>query len=148
MNGLSGDTDMRIRKPKDLPKRFHDIGDEFASHPLGSVVAFTVLGLFIAIPFLFLFYPGWIAYEYLKAEQWPETMAVAAVAFSTAIAFLIVWLSSIGRVAYLLTLTGTLGYLVFNGTLSDYGTLFAILSCAAIAVVGATVVLLVLGLRA
>ena len=138
---------MGIRKPKDLPKRFHDIGEEFANHPLGSVVAFTVLGLFMSIPFLFLLYPALIAYEYLKAERWPETLAVGAVAVSTAGAYLILWLSSVGRVAYLMSLTGALGYLVFHGTVSGYGVLFATLSCAAITVVGATVILLTLGLR-
>ena len=138
---------MRIRKPKDLPKRFHDIGDEFASHPLGSVIAFTVLGLFIAIPFLFLLYPGWIAYEYLKAEQWPTTLAVATVAAGTTIAYLIIWISSIGRLAYLLALTAAVNFLVFNGTANSFGLFFAILSCAAITVVGATVILLTFGLR-
>lgn len=138
---------MGIRKPKDLPKRFHDIGEEFANHPLGSIVAFTVLGLFVVTPFLFLLYPAWIAYGYLTAERWPKTLTVAAIAISVTVAYLTIWLSSIGRMAYLITLTGTLGYLAFNGTLIGYGVFFATLSCAAIAVVGATVFLLTLGLR-
>jgi hypothetical protein len=138
---------MGIRKPKDLPKRFRDIGEEFASHPLASVVAFTVLGLFILIPFLFLLYPAWIAFELLTAAQWPDTLILVSIATSTAIACLILWLSSLGRIVYLITLTGALSYIVFSGTLSGYGVLFSTLSSAAIIIVGATVILLTLGLR-
>ena len=138
---------MGMRKPKDLPKRFRDIGEEFASHPLASVIAFTVLGLFILIPFLFLLYPAWITFELLKAGQWPETLVVVSIATCTVIAYLILWLSSVGRIAYLITLTGTLGYMVFIETLSGYGVLFSTLSCVAIMIVGATVILLTLGLR-
>lgn len=138
---------MGMRKPRDLPERLHHIGDEFARHPLASIVAFTVLGLFIVVPFLFLLYPAWLFLEHLRSERWPETPAVLTVVLLTAFAYLIIWFSSIGRISYLLALSGTLSYLVFNETFGEYGAFFSSLSCAAVMVVGATVILLTQGLR-
>ena len=109
--------------------------------------ASTFLGLFISLPFFFLLYPASIAYEFLTGQNWPSTLALVAVVVSTALIFLTMWLSSIARIAYLLALTATLNYLVFVGTVSGLGILFAVLSCAGITVVAATIILLTFGLR-